>query len=129
MPSKLIFELTEMSDGGHIHLQHDGEPPVELRRVKRAVVIAEAGEPPMVKLTMHSPHFESEVIVSDLTAEAIVMHERQRQLAFLDDKDVGYLHELRATLVRVRGWPEDDLRLKPLDKILAELAKREEIPF
>jgi len=134
MPSKIVFNLVEMaSNGGHVYLQHDGELPVELRRVKRLVVVAEAGDPPMVELTMYSPDFESEVLISDLTAEAIAMHERQRQLAFISEAEAASLRELLEVLGGIYAGlgsrsPGTE-GLKTLTMIVGELAKRQEIPF
>lgn len=130
MPSKLILNLHELSHASEVLLQTDGSEPVKLNRVKRVTLTADAEDgPPTVELCMYSPDFQGEVLISDWTAEAIALHERRRALEFLDDKDAGYILELRHTLVRVLEWPEDDSRLKPIDKIIAELAKREEIPF
>lgn len=80
-------------------------------------------------VTMWADDCEEEIEISETMAQAILTRDHKMQLSFLDDKDVGNLQELRATLVQVRGWPEDDPRLVPLDKLLAVLEKREEIPF
>lgn len=131
MPSKLILNVRGMSGGheSHVHLQYEGEDPVELKRVKRAILTVDEDGPPMVELHVYSPDFDNEVLITDYTAEAIVMHERQQQLSFLTGADVAGLIALRHTLINVLEFPPDDDRLKPIQKIIAELEKREEIPF
>lgn len=129
MPSKLLVNLATLSHQSTVAIQEDDGPAVQLRRVKRITLTADVDDTsvPLVELTMYSSDFQGEVTISDLTSEAIVMHERQRQLSFLDDRDLGHLRELFAILVNVRGWPDDDPRLAPLKKIIAILEDRREI--
>lgn len=153
MPSKLLLNLKELSNASEIALQEDGEPPVKLRRVKSLSVTVNAeqdGGMPMVALTMYSPDFESEAVISDATAEAVMQHESERQLEFLDPVDVDALKmlahfiapvvehppmtieqqgEALCRIERELAKPAMDIARAALEKILTRLAKRDEIPF
>jgi hypothetical protein len=126
MPDKLILNIE--GNQGAVFIECDGIRK-QLKKVKAITIRAGCDGVNEADLTMYTFDLASEVQITRANADAILAVEYGRQLSFLDHKDAGYLHELRATLVQVRGWPEDDLRLRPLDKILSELAKREEIPF
>ena len=136
MPSKLIVKLGfsgSSSPENTVAVQEEGKDPVTLRYCTRVVI--DSGDSndrkatPTATVTMYTPGLDTTVDITADQAKAIMQYEAQRSLAFLDDADVGGLLELHATLEVVRGWPKDDIRLVPLAKILAVLAKREPSPF
>lgn len=129
MPSKLILNLHEVPHFSEIMLQEEGADPVKLNRVKRVILTADAEDPTTVELHMFSPDFQGEVLVSDLTAEAIVLHERQRALSFLDDADVYALRRWHDLGANRHGDPCAPDVVVALDKLIAELAKREPSSF
>lgn len=150
---KLLLNLREFSNASEIMLQEDGEPPMKLKRVKAVHVAVDAdsdGGMPMVTLTMYSPDFESEVAINDSTAEAVMQHESERQLEFLDPVDVDALKmlahfiapvvehppmtieqqgEALCRIERELAKPAMDIARAALEKILIRLARYDEIQF
>lgn len=116
-----------------VNLQgNDGEVAIELDGIKtplRMVTDIHIDEYGVATVAMIVPNTDLKVEVSDLTAEAILRADARRQLSFLDDKDAFMLGEVRALLSGTLGWPEDDPRLAPIRKIIAELDRRSEVPF
>jgi len=110
---------------GKVILEQDGVV-TQLRTVSD-IHIDESG---MVTIALFAPDgADLKVEVSDLTAEAILRADSRRQLSFLSDENAAQLIDLRHTLLNVLGWPSDDSRVVPLQKIIAELERRAEVPF
>lgn len=126
VPDKVILGIAD--NQGHVFVELDGARH-KLRRCKSITIRADANGNNEVDVTLYAFDLTSEVEVTRSNAEAILRADASRQLAFLDANDVSGLIELRHTLLRVLGWPSDDHRLRPIEKIIAELEKRQEIPF
>lgn len=120
--AKLIVNL--QSNVGEVSLEQDG-----VKTKLRMVTDIHIDEYGVATVAMIVPNTDLKVEVSDLTAAAILRADSRRQLSFLDDKDAFMLGEVRALLSGTLGWPEDDPRLAPIKKIIAELDRRSEVPF
>lgn len=129
---KLILNLRERPQNSYVKLdQEDGTPPVLLERIQKISVTADAQSnlPLTVEMTMYSPDFDSEVVISENTARAILIQERTRQLSFLSDLDFRMLKDLRVALYRSAEFRKDDPRVKALDKVLIAEKDRPDTEF
>lgn len=122
MTAKLIVNLRD--NGGEVAIEQDG-----IKTTLRMVTDIHIDEYGSATVAIIVPNTDLKVEVSDLTASAILRADSRRQLSFLSDDDVAQLIALRHTLLNVRDWPSDDPRVIPLQKIIAELDRRSEVPF
>lgn len=122
MTAKLIVNLRD--NGGEVAIEQDG-----IKTTLRMVTDIHIDEYGSATVAIIVPNTDLKVEVSDLTAAAILRADSRRQLSFLSDDDVAQLIALRHTLLNVRDWPSDDPRVIPLQKIIAELDRRSEVPF
>lgn len=121
-PAMLIANLR--GHGGEVAIEQDG-----VKTPLRMVTDIHIDEYGVATVAMIVPNTDLKVEVSDLTALAILRTDSRRQLSFLSDDDAAQLIALRHTLLNVRDWPSDDPRLVSLQKIIAELDRRSEVPF
>lgn len=134
MTAKIIARLE--SDGhcstlGDITLEHDGVTHKLIH-----VTELRADSDGNFEVKMWADAFEAEVVVSALTAEAVLRVDSTKRLSFLSDHDSKALKALRGLLEHVTAPPEysdppDVLQegRAALDKIIVELLRREDIPF
>lgn len=157
MPESLIIKLPNPAEGkltssrdAEILLDMDGARH-KLTRVRRACIVVDSDEPLIqVDLTMYSPQFDEEIIITRAHAEAIRNHQTDQGLAFLTSEDRKRIRELRegmqaaaeraasgedpkAVASMVAMWSGSSGHFVTLDKLIAELDRHErelaESPF
>jgi len=128
MPDKLILNIE--GNQGHVFVEIDGTRH-KLRRCKSITIRADAEGKNEADLTLYAFDFTSEVEITRNNADAILRFDARRSLAFLDDKDAKALRDWRESTRKLEipsGYLLSDA-LPAIDKIIAELARREEITF
>jgi hypothetical protein len=106
-----------------IQLDRGDGSVIDLRHVKRLFFQCDAEQPaPTVELVMYTQDFRSETTISERFAEAIVMHERWRELEFLSSFDAVALRRLLGVVTSLATKEE----LSALSKVVDLLNKREE---
>jgi hypothetical protein len=122
MPDKVILNID--GNQGEVFVELDGKRH-KLRKCKSVVIRADCDGVNEADLTLYTFDLASEITITRENAEAIMQVETDRQLAFLSDADVEELRKLRGQLHDLPGSGG----FAAFDKLLAQLARREESPF
>jgi hypothetical protein len=132
MPNKILLKLALNPAHNHIALQRDGDAqPRQLNYVRAIKVSADAEGDQSVELTLYTNDFQSELEVSDATAEVILRNEAIRAFSFIDTDEEHELRKLRAAIGGQRAatggaslFSDVSAGIAVLDRFLLELERR-----